>query len=42
MEDSSTEIINNAYQTISDFYDQTCELEEEAKQLNNLETLFDL
>lgn len=42
VEDSSTEIINHAYHTISDFYNQTCELEEEAKQLNNLETLFDL
>lgn len=27
---------------ISDFYLQTCKLEEEARELNNLETLFDL
>ena len=25
-----------------DFYEQTCEIEDEAKKLNNLETLFDL
>ena len=42
VEDSSNEIINTAYQTISDYYDQTCDLEEQAKTLNNLETLFDL
>lgn len=39
---SSTEIINNAYKTISDFYNQTNVIEDEAKDLNNLETLFDL
>lgn len=27
---------------ISDFYEETCKLEEEARELNNLETLFDL
>lgn len=42
IEDSSAEIIDNAYNTITDYYDQTCQLEEEAKKLNNLETLFDL
>ena len=42
VEESSQEIINRAYATLSDFYNQTGELEEEAKKLNNLETLFDL
>lgn len=42
IEDSSVDIIDNAYRTITDFYNQTCELEEEARALNNLETLFDL
>ena len=42
VEDSSPAIINAAYETISDYYDQTLALEEEAKNLNNLETLFDL
>lgn len=39
---TSPEIINQAYELISQFYDETCKLEEEAKELNNLETLFDL
>lgn len=42
IEDSSTHIIDEAYRTIVDFYNQTCELEDQAKSLNNLETLFDL
>jgi dynein heavy chain len=40
--ESSQEIIDGAYDMISDFYLQTCKLEEEARELNNLETLFDL
>jgi len=42
IQDSSPEIINKSYDMISDFYEQTIKLEEEAKTLNNLETLFDL
>lgn len=40
--DSSPEIINSAYDQITQFYVETCKLENEAKELNNLETLFDL
>jgi dynein heavy chain len=40
--DSSSEIIEKAYTTISDFYDEMCEYEKTAKDLNNLEGLFDL
>jgi len=40
--DSSPEIINGAYDQITHFYIETCKLENEAKELNNLETLFDL
>lgn len=40
--DTTNEIINNAYQTISEFYDRTIELEMQAKRYNNLETLFEL
>jgi dynein heavy chain len=40
--DSSPEIINSAYDQITQFYVETCKLESEAKELNNLETLFDL
>lgn len=42
IDQSSIEIINNAYKTITDFYNQTLGIEDEAKALNNLETLFDL
>jgi dynein heavy chain len=40
--DSSPDIIEKAYATISDFYDEMCEFEKIAKDLNNLEGLFDL
>lgn len=42
MTETSPEIINNAYDLISQFYEETCKLEDEARELNNLETLFDL
>ena len=42
IEDSSIAIIDNSYHVISAFYNETCGIEEEAKSLNNLETLFDL
>jgi len=42
IEDSSLQIIDNAYTVISQFYDETGDMEEQAKSLNNLETLFDL
>ena len=41
-ETSNPEIINKAYETIASYYEKTLEIEEEAKDLNNLETLFDL
>jgi hypothetical protein len=40
--ETSPEIIDQAYATISDYYDKTIKLEDEARELNNLETLFDL
>jgi dynein heavy chain len=40
--ETSAEIIDKAYEQISEFYEETCKLEDEAKELNNLETLFDL
>jgi dynein heavy chain len=40
--ETSPEIIDKAYALIGDYYEQTCKLEEEARELNNLETLFDL
>lgn len=40
--DSSTAIINASYDMISAFFVETCKLEDEARELNNLETLFDL
>jgi hypothetical protein len=42
VQDTSPAIIEKAYQSISDFYDETCEFEKTAKDLNNLEGLFDL
>jgi len=42
IEDSSPEIIDQAYQTIGIYYDKAIDLEKEAGELNNLETLFDL
>lgn len=39
---TSNEVIDQAYVTIQEYYERTCQLEDEAKQLNNLETLFDL
>lgn len=42
IEQSSQEIIDKSYVTIAEYYDRTNELDEEAKSLNNLETLFDI
>jgi dynein heavy chain len=42
VQDTSPEIIEKSYATISSFYDETCEFEKTAKDLNNLEGLFDL
>jgi len=42
IETSSDEIIDQAYLTIADYYGRANELDEEAKDLNNLETLFDI
>ena len=39
---TSPEIIEKSYNTISEYYIKTGEIEEEAKELNNLETLFDM
>lgn len=41
-ENSSMEIINESYQTISTYYDKLMELENQAREYNNLETLFEL
>ena len=40
--ESNPEIIDNAYDLISVYYDRTIELDKEAKDYNNLETLFEL
>lgn len=40
--DTSPEVIDKAYIIIDEYYKKTCDLEAEAKSLNNLETLFDL
>jgi hypothetical protein len=40
--DSSPAIIAKAYDTISEYYNKTGQLEDEARELNNLETLFDI
>lgn len=40
--ETSPTVVENAYITISNFYDETCEFEKTAKDLNNLEGLFDL
>jgi len=42
MEESSSQIIDNSYDVIASFYEKTLAIEEEAKMLNNLETLFDM
>jgi hypothetical protein len=42
IDQSSIAIIDSSYNLITDFYNQTLEMEEEAKALNNLETLFDI
>jgi len=39
---SSPEIIEASYSKITEYYTRTGELEEEAAELNNLETLFDM
>lgn len=40
--DSSPEIINNSYELISEYYLRTCQMEDEAKELQVLESLFEL
>ena len=40
--ESSPQIIAEAYDLITEYYQKTGELEEEARELNNLETLFDM
>jgi dynein heavy chain len=42
IKDTSPEIISSAYDKISEYYAKTCEMEEEAKQLQVLEQLFEL
>jgi hypothetical protein len=42
IESSSNEVINNSYNVLTAYFDETNQMEEEAKTLNNLETLFDL
>jgi len=42
IQESSPEIIDQAYDTIMLYHQKTLDLDEEAKELNNLETLFDL
>ena len=42
IQDSSPEIIDKAYDKITYFYEETCKMEKIAKDLNNLEGLFDL
>ena len=42
IQNTTPEIIDQAYKTISEYYIKTSEIEEEAKDLNNLETLFDM
>ena len=42
IENSSPELVDQAYETIATYYSRTNELDEEAKDLNNLETLFDI
>lgn len=42
IENSSLEIIDDAYKTIAVYYDRMVEFEEQAKNYNNLETLFEL
>jgi hypothetical protein len=39
---SSPDIINAAYDSITEFYVKTGEFKKEASDLNNLETLFDI
>lgn len=40
--DSSDEIINKSYEMISEYYTRTCQMEDEAKELQVLESLFEL
>lgn len=42
MTDTSAEIIIQSYDTISEYYNKTLAIEEEAKELQVLESLFDL
>lgn len=41
-QDTNQEIIDAAYDKISEYYQKTCDMEEEAKQLQVLEQLFEL
>jgi len=42
LQQTSTEIIATSYESISNYYSKVQEIEDEAKELNNLETLFDM
>jgi hypothetical protein len=42
IQNTSPDTIENSYKVISEYYIKTGEIEEEAKELNNLETLFDM
>ena len=42
LQQTSTEIIATSYESISNYYFKVQEIEDEAKELNNLETLFDM
>lgn len=35
-------VIDNSYALLGEYHEKTCKLEDEARELNNLETLFDL
>jgi len=40
--ETNQELINNAYVTVSQYFDKTCQMENEAKELQVLESLFEL
>lgn len=42
IEETNAEVINDAYGKIGEYFDKTCKMEEEAKELQTLESLFEL
>jgi dynein heavy chain len=42
IEETNSEVINDAYGKIGEYFDKTCKMEEEAKELQTLESLFEL